>query len=424
MPAPLIEEGEKALKDLVRDVNVLVLLLKGVQFKHTAVQIGDAPELLEKTLRAPGRVESILEQLAQEPLVERAVELVLAAFHLHLDKLVLEIHWIKVEELLLLDEVAEHQPIQHHRGIPLPLLLVVNALNALDKLVMLLAEALVELLRHIVLVDQERRIDLVDHFNDRRFFLQCKRDIAKLLPKKARLIVLSVLNRDELTLVNGLHGDRPEVVEVGCADIHGQILVAGLAKPGVDHAPHRRIRHLFDLADVNAEPLLLRGLRERIGRLSDADPIGRRCRRIVPTRVNEELAEICRVEILEKFILAHDLLFLAHAHRADDAGRVLVVVIVFRHDAQIVVLLKLQHRLNDVIGRQVLLKHLAKRILGRLLHRIGIDLIRSGFEVLLQKRHRVFLQTVLQVREYPILCGRLRAQHAHRHGLHILNRRE
>ena len=57
---------------------------------------------------------------------------------------------IEVEETLLLDEVAEHQSIEHHRGVPLLILVllrfdaVINPRDVLGKAGVLLAETGIE----------------------------------------------------------------------------------------------------------------------------------------------------------------------------------------------------------------------------------------------------------------------------------------
>ena len=54
---------------------------------------------------------------------------------------------VAVEEALALDEVDEHQPVQHHRRVPLLVLLDGNARDELEERGVLLAELVVESLR-------------------------------------------------------------------------------------------------------------------------------------------------------------------------------------------------------------------------------------------------------------------------------------
>ena len=66
-----------------------------------------------------GCIESALEELHEEALVERLKELIFASLLLTPCQLVSQIIDIAIEKSLLLNEIAKHQSVEHHRGIPL-----------------------------------------------------------------------------------------------------------------------------------------------------------------------------------------------------------------------------------------------------------------------------------------------------------------
>ena len=68
----------------------------------------------------------------QESLIERLEESVLATLLLHLVELFSQIVFVHIKKTLLLDEVAEHQSIEHHGGIPLLLLVALVVGSVID----------------------------------------------------------------------------------------------------------------------------------------------------------------------------------------------------------------------------------------------------------------------------------------------------
>ena len=57
---------------------------------------------------------------------------------------VAQVLWVAVEKSLLLNEVNEHQPVQHDRDVPIFITGIADSLNELLKLVALLLKAIVE----------------------------------------------------------------------------------------------------------------------------------------------------------------------------------------------------------------------------------------------------------------------------------------
>ena len=72
------------------------------------------------------------------------MELVLALLLLHALEAVAKIVAVAVEKALLLDEVDEHQPVEHQRGVPLPVGHGLDALDELQEGIVLRLEAVVE----------------------------------------------------------------------------------------------------------------------------------------------------------------------------------------------------------------------------------------------------------------------------------------
>ena len=85
--------------------------------EEAAVEVGNAAEELFQLRRRVLCRRAFVEEAEQEVAVER-IELVLAVLLLGSAQPVAEIVVVAVEKALALDEVDEHQPVQHHRGVP------------------------------------------------------------------------------------------------------------------------------------------------------------------------------------------------------------------------------------------------------------------------------------------------------------------
>ena len=86
--------------------------------------------------------------------------------------------------------------------------------------------------------------------------------------------------------------------------------------------------------------------------------------------------------------------------------------------------MELEDGLDDVVHREALLQHLAERVPRRLLHRVGVDLVGGGLQVLLEERQHVLLEAVLEDREDAVFRRGPGAQHADGGGLHVLDGRD
>ena len=152
VPGVLVEEGEDALEDGVGDRDGLpVFPLQVMGQKQPAIEIGDAPQQLRFVSgeRSLGFVREALEEQREQKI---AVETVPPAA-LARRQLVLQVIRVAVEEALLLDEVDEHQAVQHHRGVPGPVVVNGDAADELQEVGVLALEIFVELLGDLLQVE-------------------------------------------------------------------------------------------------------------------------------------------------------------------------------------------------------------------------------------------------------------------------------
>ena len=117
------------------------------------------------------RIKSIVEQTGKETTIERE-ELAFALPFLHPFQFVLQIVKIAVKESFLLNEVAEHQTIEHHRSVPLLVVvvlclnMVVYAGNEISKRLVLLLESSIKVLCNFFRVDSKRSLYSCLHVNN------------------------------------------------------------------------------------------------------------------------------------------------------------------------------------------------------------------------------------------------------------------
>ena len=213
MPMPLVEEGEEGFEDGVGDVDLLVLALDAVHRKHPAVQVGDASVFAEEVVGAGGDrlVEPIAEKLLEEAAVEGFVEPVLPPSGLDLGEPVAKVVLVEVEEALLLDEVAEHQAVEHHGGVPLAILRSGDVPDALHEGVVLLAEGLVELLRDFLGIGEERLLHGLDDFDRAGNAADREGEATELFEEEGALGFGFARDDDELAAFDGTNGDCPEL---------------------------------------------------------------------------------------------------------------------------------------------------------------------------------------------------------------------
>ncbi len=159
MPLVATEEGEERLEGRVGDVDAGVVALQFLRLEEAAVEVRHvADESAQARVAGDSRrIQSLMEQ----PPEELAVERVKAGSGFAVPELagryapepVLQIRWVAIEEVLLLDEIDEHQPVEHQRGVLGPLPLVRQPLDEPLEHVALCLEVVVELFRDLVSVE-------------------------------------------------------------------------------------------------------------------------------------------------------------------------------------------------------------------------------------------------------------------------------
>ena len=110
-----------------------------------------------------------MEQAEQEVAVE-GIELVLALFLCAQRQPVAQVVAVAVEKALALDEIDEHQAVEHDRGIPLAVGALGDAVDELEKRRMLLLELVVEALGHALHVKGRPRARCVTSVSVRVLF--------------------------------------------------------------------------------------------------------------------------------------------------------------------------------------------------------------------------------------------------------------
>jgi hypothetical protein len=143
MPLVLIEVIEDALEGPVENLNGLPSLLDDVFLEEAAIQIRDAAQQVLEFLGPGLAAQALVEQPQQEVAVKR-IELVLAFLLLATLEPVAEVVRIAVQEALPLDEIDEHQAVEHDGRIPLAVGGIINALDDLEETGVLFFELVVE----------------------------------------------------------------------------------------------------------------------------------------------------------------------------------------------------------------------------------------------------------------------------------------
>ncbi len=148
VPGVLIEEVEQLFEGLVGDVDIGVAFFKLMDLEKAAVEIGDlAEEFCQVGVELAligGFAKAVVEEAEQEVAVKR-LKLVLALrLADHLETVAQVVH-IAVEKSLFLDEVHEHQAVEHEGRVPLEIGVALDALDELEKNRMLGLEAVVKL---------------------------------------------------------------------------------------------------------------------------------------------------------------------------------------------------------------------------------------------------------------------------------------
>ncbi len=182
VPVPGVEEGKKLFKGFVGHVDVVVCGFKLMHVEQAAVQIGDvgADELGQACVARLGLAQPFVEQAAQK-LAVKAVELALACCLLHLLHAVLQIVLVSVQKAFFLDEIDEHQPVEHERGVPRAVCRLVQSGDEGGKGVVLGLELVVKTFGDLVAVEGAAQAGDDVGEGDGLFFFQRPDDLRELL---------------------------------------------------------------------------------------------------------------------------------------------------------------------------------------------------------------------------------------------------
>ena len=182
MPLILTKKGKELLESLVRDIYAGMLLLQLVQLEQATVQIGYPAEKLLQLWRTLRRLER--KPFMKKPQEEVAIEAEEFPFSFPLldcSQPVPQVIRVTVEKSLALDEIDEHQAVEHERGIPFFVSLLGDALDEFEKCRVLLLEVVVELLCDLVAVEGVSQAEYDTGKGKPFFFAQGKGDGFQLL---------------------------------------------------------------------------------------------------------------------------------------------------------------------------------------------------------------------------------------------------
>ncbi len=186
MPVPFVKEIKQTDKRLIRDIDVGIVGFELMLVEHTAVKIWNFPEDRLKVTGMFRGVQAVMEQTAEETAVE-VVEFIITLVSPHIIQLVAQIIHIKIQKTFLLNEVTEHESVEHNRRIPLlvavvlGLYIVVDTCYKLRKSLMLLLEPGIEILRDFLGVHGKCSLHLSAEIDNICLLVKIKCDSVDLL---------------------------------------------------------------------------------------------------------------------------------------------------------------------------------------------------------------------------------------------------
>ncbi|OQB92162.1 MAG: hypothetical protein BWX84_01071 [Verrucomicrobia bacterium ADurb.Bin118] len=183
MPLILIEIIEDALERAIGNLDSTVGLLDDVRLKKTAIQVGDAAEQVLEFRRAGLAAQPFMEQSQQEVAVER-VKFIPPLFLLTALEPVAQVMRVPIQKAFALDEIDEHEAVEHDRTVPGAIRRHVNAFHEREETGMLLFELVVEAFGDALHIETFARAGDHVHQCQRFFFRQGKGDIFQLLNER------------------------------------------------------------------------------------------------------------------------------------------------------------------------------------------------------------------------------------------------
>ena len=260
VPLVRVEEREDPLEGFVGDADFRIVALQVVRVEQAAVEVGDPAEQRRQFRGALGLgpAQALVEQPQQEQPVEAVEPAGAAGRPAHALQAVAQVVRVAVEEAALLDEVDEHHPVEHQRGVPFPVGRLRDPFDEVQERAVLLPETVVEPPGHLLHV--EGRAHPPRHVDDGQVFLfvQGEDELLELLDQRlARLIPApevgagpvgaSRLALDPLPVLRAAagRGVHDDVLADGPGDGLLDLLAGGVVREGcfrvgdvlVDHHP-------------------------------------------------------------------------------------------------------------------------------------------------------------------------------------------
>ena len=214
--------------------------------EQAAVQIRDVAEQLFQIGRAvfAAFAEAFVEQAEQEITVER-VELVLALFLLATVEAVAEVIGVAVEKALALDEIDEHQAVEHDGRIPFAVGHLADAVNEFEEGFAVRVEVAVERLGDAL--DVERGPGAPGHRDGGQlafflFFERNEEDLQFLKQRVAGLGAIEVVRAGREWAARFAAHPHPGLLGEVAGGEYDEMLEAGLGQGAVEFQPRGVIR--------------------------------------------------------------------------------------------------------------------------------------------------------------------------------------
>ncbi|OAV68318.1 hypothetical protein Barb6XT_01075 [Bacteroidales bacterium Barb6XT] len=144
MPTPFVEKIKQVFKSFIGNINIFILFFQWMFIKQAAVEIGDTPINPFKIIIMLRAVQTTMKQCAQKTFVEYSEKLVFSLLLLSPFQFLPQIIRVKIQKAFFLNEIAEHQSVEHYRYIPLLVAFHFNATNKRQKRCMLFFETGIE----------------------------------------------------------------------------------------------------------------------------------------------------------------------------------------------------------------------------------------------------------------------------------------
>ena len=157
-------------------------------------------------------VQTFVEHSTKESLIERTKKLVFALLLTYPLEFVLQVVGIHIKEALFLNEVTEHESVEHNAGIPILVLVIIDTRNVFLEGSMLLAELRIEVLSDLLTVQMERAMHTILDICNQNALGEIEGQIINLGEKEVCLGSTNVFCFYKFSLLVGLDWGKPQMV--------------------------------------------------------------------------------------------------------------------------------------------------------------------------------------------------------------------